>query len=201
MPLKRKRSSPAFSPAASDTSDATTPSSPLSFFYHQTKPVAPLFDKPTRSCPTYDDQLTSQHLNSRTRKRHRDNRPDEQEVYASTIHRLREAQKQHPNAAPVPSQHTQVQPNAQPQRSTLHSVWRIPQAPIHTAMIVHSQDQARAESRCEDCEGPLRHSDAMDLDEVLLEEECRCKSCYRKVCDTCAVLRNARVCLECASPP
>lgn len=89
MGLKRKRSSPAFSSPLSDSSDATTSSSPLPFFYTQSKPVEPLYQKPTWSFPTYDEGMNSQYLNSRTRKRHRDNRPDEEiihgELFARTL--------------------------------------------------------------------------------------------------------------------
>lgn len=70
MLLKRKRSTTALSsPSSSDTSTNTVQS-----FYPHTKPLpSPLPDlKPT---------LTSSDLNARTRKRHRDNRPE-----ASAIH-------------------------------------------------------------------------------------------------------------------
>lgn len=79
MALKRKRSSPALSSPTSD-SDATTQSSPLPCFYQHSKPVDPLMYKPTWFLlPQRDD--SQRHLNSRTRKRHRDNRPDEQQIY------------------------------------------------------------------------------------------------------------------------
>lgn len=77
MALKRKRSSPAFSSPGSDGSDVTMQSSPLSSFYHQSKPVDAIFTKSTWSWPTYEDSPS--HLNSRTRKRHRA-RPDEEQL-------------------------------------------------------------------------------------------------------------------------
>lgn len=77
MALKRKRSSPAFSSPGSDGSDVTMQSSPLSSFYHQSKPVDAILTKPTWSWPTYEDSPS--HLNSRTRKRHRA-RPDEEQL-------------------------------------------------------------------------------------------------------------------------
>lgn len=89
MGLKRKRSSPTFSSPASDSSGATnattSSSSPLQFFYSQSKPVDPLYQKPTWSFPTYDEGLSSQHLNSRTRKRHRDDRPEDELIYGMLL--------------------------------------------------------------------------------------------------------------------
>lgn len=79
MALKRKRSSPAFSSPCSDSSDRSTNAMP--FFYAHSKPVEALHYKPTWSWPTYDDQPSNQYLNSRTRKRHRDNRPDEDQIH------------------------------------------------------------------------------------------------------------------------
>ncbi|SMY23270.1 unnamed protein product [Zymoseptoria tritici ST99CH_1A5] len=202
MALKRKRSSPAFSSPSSDNSEATTQSSPMGFFYQQSKPVQPLFHKPTWSFPTYDDQA-SIHLNSRTRKRHRDNRPDEESIYASTIHKLYDAQRQHPHASPIYSEtNTMNSTSTVPaQRSTLHSFWRIPKAPatVPMALEVNERLVTDMETFCEDCDKPLRHTDAMDIDQHFLEEDTSCKLCQRMICDTCAMLGDVRVCLPCAS--
>jgi hypothetical protein len=224
MALKRKRSSQAFSSPSSDASEATTLSSPMPLFYQQSKPVEPLFHKPTWSFPTYDDH-TSQHLNSRTRKRYRDNRPDEQSVYgasgwigaviqmsmladvcrcaANTINKLYEAQRQHLDASPIHSDmHTTNANTTEPtQRSTLHSFWRLPKAPTTISMSIDSSLRSldRSNALCEDCDKPLRHDDAMDIDEYALEEETSCHACKRRICDSCAVLGDLRICLPCAS--
>lgn len=88
MALKRKRSSPGFSSPASDTTSSTSTDSnngSLPFFYAQSKPVEPLYHKPTWAFPTYDDgekhYRSMADMNSRTRKRHRDDRPEEGTVY------------------------------------------------------------------------------------------------------------------------
>lgn len=87
MALKRKRSSPSVSSPFSDTSSTTTTLSSndapaIPFFYHPAKPVELLPQQtPTWSWPTYEDSQSGKHLNSRTRKRHRDDRPDEEDVY------------------------------------------------------------------------------------------------------------------------
>ena len=234
MALKRKRSSQTFSSPFSDSSSASVASSDtlIPFYYQYSKPAAtePVYHKATWSFPAYEeDHSSSLHLNSRTRKRHRDDRPDEQTVYcvscwlgaiirmntlanicrcaASTINKLYEAQRRHPDAAPVPSQQTlsvAPQPTEKPQRSTLHSFWRLPQQPsTSTAMAVDPgpgiMTSNLLELRCEDCERPLRNQDAMELDDGMLEQETACGLCRRHVCDTCAVLGNERICLACAS--
>lgn len=224
MSLKRKRSSPSTC-AAFEASDASSspPSAPssalLPAFYHHSKPTA------TWSWPTYDDGSSSSQLNSRTRKRHRDDRPDEQQVFgascwigsvidmstladvcriaANTMRRLFEAQKLRPDAAPVISHATEAPRPMQRQRSTLHSFWHLPQGPTSTSstpmsLDVHSSPMQPA-TPCEDCDGPLQHGDGMQLDEALLDKESQCQCCQRKICDTCAVLGKERICLACAS--
>lgn len=229
MALKRKRSSQTFSSPFSDTSVASTDSSGvIPFFYHQSKPIAaePLHQKLTWSFPTYDeDHLSAQHLNSRTRKRHRDDRPDEQTVYgvscwlgavvqmstladvchcaASTINKLYEAQRRQPDPAPLLSQPSLSAPQVseKPQKSTLHSFWRIPQQPpVSTVMAIDSGPILASNfgRKCEDCDSLLQGEDAMDLDGVEAQDK-TCCSCRRHVCDTCAVLDNERICLACAS--
>jgi hypothetical protein len=127
MALKRKRSSPTFSSPFSDTSNSSIDSNPLSYFYTQSKPTEPFYyQKPfsSSSSPVRGAEEPS-HLNSRTRKRHRDNRPDSSQIYgacksawlgtvmemssladvcryaASTISKLYEAQRQQPRAEPI----------------------------------------------------------------------------------------------------
>lgn len=238
MALKRKRSSPTFSSPYSDSTTVSDFSSPnsLPFFYAQTKPTEPLYHKPTWSFPTYesddghDRHVSSPHLNSRTRKRHRDGRPDEKAIYgafqsscvawigaahmaafadfcrcaASTMSRLYEAQRNLPKAERVLSQPTNSVKLEEPvQRSTLHSFWKIGgAAPANTVpMSIDSAPSSSEEVRirCEDCDGPLQQDDSMDLDDDITVRENACSSCQRCVCDKCAVLGDARICLACAS--
>ena len=237
MALKRKRSSPTFSSPVSDTSnsDSALTSSPgaLPFFYAQSKPTEPLYHKPSWSFPTYQEDnshnVVSRHLNSRTRKRHRDNRPDEERIYgvscwlgavldmstladvcrcaASTISRLYEAQRQQPRAEPVPSQPmtnaTILKTDAPVQRSTLHSFWSIGAQPPERTLVPMAIDTGpnlvENAIRCEDCHASLWHEDAMELDDGVVEQETACHICRRRICDGCAVLGNERICLPCAS--
>jgi hypothetical protein len=157
MALKRKRSSITFSSPSTTMSNISMSSdamdtSAIPFFYQPTKPLLEQ-QKPTWAWPTYDDTPSAQHLNSRTRKRHRDDRPDENVVYgasgtwlggfaclsdladvcrraASTIQRLYDAQRQNPHASPILSspisapQGFEQRPSSQ--RSTLYSFWQLP---------------------------------------------------------------------------
>ncbi|KAI5369705.1 hypothetical protein Slin15195_G005800 [Septoria linicola] len=199
MALKRKRSSPAFSSPSSDTSDATTQASPLPFFYHHSKPVEPIYSKPAWSWPTYDDSPA--HLNSRTRKRHRSRtRQEEEQTHAKTISKLYDAQRQHPNASPVLSQQVATPPETHVQRSTLHSFWRLGRPPVAMPMVVDVTPglDRSMHPRCEDCDRDLQSVDAMDVDDIVVEQETRCQGCLRQVCDMCAVLGDRRICLGCA---
>ncbi|KAI6854745.1 hypothetical protein KC343_g11837 [Hortaea werneckii] len=216
MALKRKRSTPFISSPVSDISTTTTSSSDetsaIPFFYQQQKPISPLplqRQKPTWSWPTYDDTPSSQLLNSRTRKRHRDDRPDEHQIHASTIQRLYDAQRKHPEASPMPSHQSipaitqQQQPQSQPQSSTLHSFWRLPPTSTCSSQSMQIERAGQPPTseflQCEDCDGSLRTGDAMDIDESMTEQESMCAMCRRHVCDGCAVLGDERICLGCAN--
>lgn len=229
---KRKRSSTTI--LSSPTTDLPSSTSTVQSFYPHTKPVilSP-FHSPSKPSSSFDPDTPS-HLNTRTRKRHRDNRPDAEAVHgtsspptpwlgaviqmraladvcsiaASTIQRLYQAQRENAAAEPgvAPGQQQQyqqhhqeqdhLQPAPQPQKSTLHSFWRIEQpVPI---MVPQMQRVAVAqEPRCEDCDGALRDEEAMDVDEDSAEDKA-CGSCRRPVCNSCAVYGRERVCAGCA---
>ncbi|KAK0281632.1 hypothetical protein LTR91_003857 [Friedmanniomyces endolithicus] len=229
MALKRKRSSISFSSLATVFSTSTDfPSTAIPSYYPQQKPTPAFYEKQTWAFPTYDDGPSAQHLNSRTRKRHRDDRPDEQQVHgvscwlgaviqmsmladacraaASTINRLYDAQRKHLDAEPVLSSQS-VPPAAaheKPQKSTLHAFWSLPSPPARTdGMQLDSgsdraSDQESSLSRCEDCERPLREEDAMEVDDVVLEQDTACAMCRRRVCGLCSIAGAERLCLSCA---
>jgi hypothetical protein len=128
-------------------------------------------------------------------------------VAASTISRLYEAQKQHPDATPVMSSSDAMAAEAapsRPQKSTLHAFWKISTSPpIHEDSMQldngHNANAGSDQSRCEDCDQALRNSNSMELDQDVLEQRTACAVCQRHVCDTCAVAGHERVCLSCAS--
>jgi hypothetical protein len=75
---KRKRSTTTI--LSSPTSDLTSSSSTVQSFYPHTKPIL----SPFHSKPASFDPDTPSHLNIRTRKRHRDNRPDAESVHGTS---------------------------------------------------------------------------------------------------------------------
>ncbi|CAI6335638.1 unnamed protein product [Periconia digitata] len=140
----------------------------------------------------------------RTRKRVRDNRPDERSIHENTINMLFTAQRRHPHAEPImsdtlPSQPAQAAPK--PQKSTLHAFWKLPAPPP----IFHQQQaQISHAPRCEDCDSELQtEADGMDMDMDMdglsIQNSLACNECGRKVCATCAVVSNTRHCLPCAT--
>jgi hypothetical protein len=116
---------------------------------------------------------------------------------ATTIHRLFEAQKELPQASPVPSQLPSIPQPTRSQRSTLHSFWSISHPPAAVPPPNHAADGARMS--CEDCDRALQPVDAMDLDESTLDSETQCTGCRRRICDACAVLGDERICLACTN--
>ena len=88
------------------------------------------------------------------------------------------------------------------QRSTLHSFWSIagplPNTAVHMIIDSGGGINSGLGTTCEDCDGPLMEDGAMDIGEETAEQGLACASCRRHVCDRCAVLGDARICLACA---
>lgn len=158
MALKRKRSTTLLSSPLSNTTASSPPSSssPIPLFYTANKPVTPLPSKANWPSSFYTFEP------SRTRKRHRDDRPAEALIHgqcwigaviqmstladvcrvaASTINRLYQAQRERPQVEPVVSctatqQEQQIGASAaQEQRSTLHRFWKIEQPPVANGIV------------------------------------------------------------------
>ncbi len=167
--------------------------------------------------------MSSHHLGSRTKKRHRDDRPDESTLYcikttqsclldvclheatAYTISKLFSAQRQHPHAepdlssGPTPSTHT----STPAQKSTLHSFWNISSRLSEAQIVPMDLDTGRSHSAmdvtaCEDCDRSLFSPNAMDMGDGSALQEFECYGCRRQICDNCAVRGDQRVCLSCA---
>lgn len=146
----------------------------------------------------------------RTRKRVRDNRPDERAIHENTVHKLFLAQRQPHSAFPVPPAPADNQPAlavTKPQKSTLHSFWNIAappvQAPIFSYGATHSHVEVQG-PRCEDCDAHLQVEEGsmdidMNVDRMGDEGVFACTECGRNVCGTCAVVGDVRRCLQCAT--
>ncbi|KUJ23862.1 uncharacterized protein LY89DRAFT_703179 [Mollisia scopiformis] len=210
MVLKRKRSD----------SDMSSASSLLS---------SPLSSKimPIDQFQSYPNRIPTPSLfPSRTRKRHRDNRPSEAEVHQHTLSLLFSAQQspqpelQPPSAFPSQEPISSLPTTSQSrQQSSLHSFWAIPStrqsSPSSNSSTSAPYAPAPASSlsnvfevsNCEDCNAalnPTGDSDAMDVD-MMMDIDMNggnhaCTSCGKQVCHSCAVsnLGAERKCLNCA---
>ncbi|KAJ4406265.1 hypothetical protein N0V91_004719 [Didymella pomorum] len=102
----------------------------------------------------------------RTRKRVRDNRPDERVIQENTVQKLFLAQRQ-PHT-PIPSIHEAPPLTVtKPQKSTLHSFWTITVTPVQSPIFsYHTTASQSIESgpRCEDCDAQLDTEEGMDID-------------------------------------
>ncbi|KAF2456831.1 hypothetical protein BDY21DRAFT_372285 [Lineolata rhizophorae] len=187
MGLKRKRSAVDFSPASSSGA-SFAPSSRGS----QSPTPTPVGFRAAMDVggPHLGDcilglnaaaGLSATDLGSRTRKRFRDNRPDERVIHENTLNKLFAAQRQqhHRNhhappqvSPPPPSSHknhhqTSSPPDPTPapvQRSTLHAFWSIPCAPSRLSRYAPQHQFPVGEAPvCEDCDAQLSSDDGMDI--------------------------------------
>ncbi|KAL1305267.1 hypothetical protein AAFC00_002178 [Neodothiora populina] len=206
MTIKRKRSLCAFSSPVGGFAASLPqgiPETPLRLplYFPQSKLNEATSSETFRHWKVQDDAGAA-HLNSRTRKRYRDNRPESEQVYATTITKLFGAQKEHPNASPIQSRDQPIRQQPPAQSSTLHYFWRLPSSAT-TSLRRNSPDSQSAfepnSAACEDCDDSLRSADAMDLDDTLIQEETACYTCGKNVCDLCAVSADQRRCLNCAT--
>jgi hypothetical protein len=265
MGLKRKASfslSPSSSASTSPRRGQSSPFQPLKLPDNHPFPVTNGWPF-TEPCPSpataFPDGLPS-YFNSRTRKRFRDGRPDEEKMHQTTLSRLFSAQREHQNileAVPVTSGHgrdafvsSSSSANSGPESCTAfisgpaqsgqherskaqrsldgffnanggrrtsqsssagstapaQPVWQAAHAPANGAL------EPLSILTCEDCYAPLLTAtsrnavdvDMMDIEGPMIECEVddgwECVRCRKRVCDTCAVRRESRVCLECANP-
>ena len=123
------------------------------------------------------------------------------------MNKLFSAQRKQPHAEPISSDSlssNEVLAAPKPQKSTLHAFWNITAPPAQSLQpqIQHAHNPHTP--RCEDCDTVLE-SDAndmevdMDIDGAMDRSPFACTGCGRNVCGKCAVVANARHCLQCAT--
>ncbi|KAF1937331.1 hypothetical protein EJ02DRAFT_357064 [Clathrospora elynae] len=159
-------------------------------------------------------RVKSSDWGNRTRKRFRDNRPDMRAIHENTLNKLFAAQRNHPEASPIPSDTLPLQHPSQaiakPQKSNLHSFWKqLPTPPVQSlafSLPVHVTQAASQRPRCDDCDNSLQcASDGMDVDmdadmgRAVEGSPFACNDCGKNVCGTCAVVSMTRHCLQCAT--
>ncbi|KAH9903805.1 hypothetical protein F4778DRAFT_735621 [Xylariomycetidae sp. FL2044] len=166
MQVKRKRSDSELSYSSTSTASLSSPPRPYHsadhHHQHHHRAVAPT------------------HLPSRTLKRHRDNRPSDEEVHQKTLNILYTAaqQQQHQQPShtippPQPPFHPLQQPQDPHRQSSLHRFWnnlpaprRAPSPPPPVQFPFLSPPYISTTSTsCEDCSGPLSGVDDDDGDE------------------------------------
>lgn len=133
----------------------------------------------------------------------------------NTLNKLFSAQRNHPQASPIPSdtlvvQQLPAQTTVKSQRSTLHSFWKqLPAPPVQPLIFsapAPTVQQASHQDRCEDCDTVLQsENDSMDVDMdmdmggAVESRPFGCSDCGKNVCGTCAVVSTKRHCLQCAT--
>jgi len=205
-----------------------------------------------------------QYLNSRTRKRFRDSRPEEGEIHQYTLQKLFAAQRNNPHLSldgdgsmqvngfgqtgktpdipesprfgldgAVPESTEMTSPSSRGRARYQRSLESFFGSPTQRAMNRNAQSSPPNTLRvatppsalspdiqvsnrlplgaltCESCTMPVStpysgsgiDTDMMDVDlETGIGDEWECARCLKRVCDTCAIRGNERVCLECANP-
>ncbi|MCJ1257375.1 hypothetical protein MMC24_005200 [Lignoscripta atroalba] len=228
MAFKRKRSSSGLAPCADwgcpSSSDSESSSTSIPFpqawsspgdndaamggTNHQTHQI----DNWTMTI-TPVTETTPHHLHSRTRKRFRDSRPDENTIHQNTYQKLFSAQRAQspqpvcafPRARSVSSNTSQ---NRSPPQASLHNFWALPVRRTNSHPDTYlGVSQQQLELKCEDCDACLgaaldNNSMTMDVDmggAGLEETEHACRGCGRMVCEMCAVVvvGEGRECLQC----
>ncbi|KAK2589420.1 hypothetical protein QQS21_012902 [Conoideocrella luteorostrata] len=191
MTLKRKRSEPEL--CSSPSSSSSIFSSPPSNGMAEVNLLA-FYNMPAA------------HLNSRTFKRFRDNKPSDEQVHQHTLSLLYSAQQQnqHQDTQRTPTEpplHAAITAPAGKQQS-LHRFWRINSDPTPIESPQAILKPIMTSSDCEDCGASLRASGGdsdMAMDNFAAENIV-CGACGKHVCFSCSVsnLGEEKRCLQCA---
>lgn len=180
----------------SNTTCCSTSSAPLTLSDHVAPPYAYQHNSNGSPLPHERHQHSA---SGRTMKRHRDDQPDETEMYCKTLRALYEAQTR-PEAFQMgqPLEEEQVSDHATtiaPTQSSLHAFWQLPR--IVSSQKVPPQTRFRDTSnilQCQECDSILTRDEdqrmSMEVNEldIWAKSELACLKCLRRVCDLCAVL-------------
>jgi len=146
-------------------------------------------------------------------KRYRDNRPSEEVIHATTMQKMYAAQRHGHAADPslsAPILDADAQPYSGHGQKRLDAFWSVPKTQDSGARQTWTNQEAWHGPKCEDCDAPV--VDAEDLASGIGEADHtmsgtsaaevqsggRCAGCGRTVCGLCSLVREQRVCLECA---
>lgn len=186
--------------SCSPSSDLSISSTASNFYQYGTIPRPPRFND---------------HINWRTKKRLRDNRPELDVIHRDTLAKLFGAQQhnqQHDRNETTNNRLSNIQVAtvaAEPQQRNLHSFFQIPRSlPCDRPVNMPTGSSKDPDMCCQDCGSDLqsemaRAQDFMDINgmtDILDYDALRCADCNRAVCSTCCVRGDHRICLECALP-
>ncbi|KAH7313481.1 hypothetical protein B0I35DRAFT_435280 [Stachybotrys elegans] len=197
MVLKRKRS---LSELCSSPESVTSTSSSSSSSYWVGSPPPLNFSIPSISISSRASMASPAHLDSRTMKRFRDNRPSEDEIYQRTLGLLYSAQQRQQHVSQPTQSSLAHKPSHNPATSnqqSLHRFWNIGSQPKSAPPPAPVTEPAMAPVNCEDCgAGLCDGEDGMMLD----GESNACGACGKHVCFSCSVstLGENKRCLQCA---
>jgi len=171
-------------------------------------------DSPSTSSSTSTPpQSSSSTSASRTLKRYRDNRPSEEIIHATTMQKMYAAQRQ--GHAPEPLLSTPImdidtQSDSGYGQKRLDSFWAVPKTQTCSAKQTWTNQQSWHGPRCEDCDAPIVDTEDIaggmggadyqmsGTDAAEVQSGGCCAGCGRRVCGLCSLVREQRVCLECA---
>jgi len=213
MALKRKRSVMELNSQFDQSPQSTTSISSVSCRASTSPTPCPQYPRPMqlhidRDASPYRAWVVgasnlAEQVGSRTRKRHRDNRPDEAIVHRRYLFRICNINC----SDPVLSEPTKITHDRSTRHQpTLHAFWNSHHSYIeHLAAPPETMDVVPIveSDKCTHCDTPLQlATDAalgvpMDTD-GLAHEVFGCRECGRLACDMCAVEMDRRICLECA---
>jgi len=173
-------------------------------------------DSPSTSSSTSTPpQSSSTTTSSRTLKRYRDNRPSEEIIHATTMQKMYAAQRLGHAAEPLLSEpilDVDAQPDSGYGQKRLEAFWRVPETQMQSrsASQTWTKQQSWHGPKCEDCDAPV--VDPEDIASGMSGADYKmsgtgtgevqgggcCGGCGRRVCGLCSLVREQRVCLECA---
>ncbi|KAI0452794.1 hypothetical protein F5B21DRAFT_505875 [Xylaria acuta] len=206
MHLKRKRSESELSTSTTSTFNSPTRFGSISpqstnasmdannLAFAVNFPVSPLARFSNRN-------IHFPHVQGRTMKRFRDNRPSEHEVHQRTLNMLFAAQRQQNPSQPHETrtihqlQHhvpvaAQPGPSSPSHQTNLHSFWNLPSRPSAPPAACLPPTTTDIPTECEDCGQNFGgdDDDMMDVDDKMSGAEgTSCGACGKHVCSHCSI--------------
>jgi len=145
-------------------------------------------------------------------KRYRDNRPSQEIIHATTMQKMYAAQRQGHAAEPLlsaPILDVEAQTDSGYGQKRLDAFWSVPKTQTSGARQTWTTNhEAWHGPKCEDCDAPVVDTEDSGMSRAdytmggtgaaAVQAGGCCAGCGRRVCGLCSLIREQRVCLECA---